>query len=161
VPLATHWRLIKGVWYLELERPDASALKSFLAGTSPPVKPVPRPPAIPAELKFETTWVGLEYVHRGEVKTARFPFTNISNHDVSVEIPDLGSNCLRLKTPQKTFKPGESGVLEFEFDPSSFQFNVEQALSMGVTLKTLPGGAQARLTIAAVLLPDNEPPPKH
>jgi hypothetical protein len=160
-PQTTQWRLVKGVWYMELFKPDPSAMQSLLGGAPRPSAPAPPPPIISAELKFQTTWVGLEYVHRGEVKAARFPFTNVTNHEVSVEITQLGCDCLRLKTQQKAFKPGESGVLEFEFDPSNLQFQVEQPITIGIMLKTQPGGAQAKLTIAAMLEPGNEPPPKH
>jgi hypothetical protein len=93
------------------------------------------------------------------VKVARFPFTNVSNHEVAIEVIQLGCDCLRMKTQQKEFKPGESGVLEFEFDPSHLQFNVEQPITIAVVLKTQPGGAQGRLTIAAMLEPGDGPPP--
>jgi hypothetical protein len=104
--------------------------------------------------------VGLDEVHHGEVKVARFPFTNVSKHDVAVEVIQPGCDCLRMKTQQKVFKPGESAVLEFEFDPSSLQFNVEQSFSTVVVLKTQPGGAQAMLTIAALLEPGDGAPPR-
>ncbi len=91
----THWRLLKGVWYMELSKPDPNAMQSLLGAAHRPTAPAPPLPAISAELKFQTTWVGLAYVHRGEVKTARFPFTNVSNHEVSVEIMQLGCDCLR------------------------------------------------------------------
>ena len=65
-----------------------------------------------------------------------------------------------MKTQQKAFKPGESGALEFEFDPTYLQFNVEEAFTTTVVLKTQPGGALARLTIAAMLEPGDGPPPK-
>jgi hypothetical protein len=159
----TQWRLVKGVWYVEYPRPDPNAMQ-LLPGTAhrPPTPAPPPPPVPPTELKFQYTWVGLEYVHHGEVKVARFPFTNVSNHEVAVEVVGLGSgsDCLRMKTQQKAFKPGESGVLEFEFDPSHLQFNVAEAFTMTVVLKTQPGGALARLTIATVLLPGDGPPPK-
>jgi len=155
----TQWRLVKGVWYLELSKPDPNAMQSLLGTARRPPTPALPPPAISTELKFQTTWVGLEYVHRGEVKVARFPFTNVSNHEVAIEVIQLGCDCLRMKTQQKEFKPGESGVLEFEFDPSHLQFNVEQPITIAVVLKTQPGGAQGRLTIAAMLEPGDGPPP--
>jgi len=156
----TQWRLVKGVWYVEYPRPDPNAMQSLLGTAHRPPTPPPRPPVPPTELKFQYTWVGLEYVHHGEVKVARFPFTNVSNHEVAMEVVELGSDCLRMKTQQKAFKPGESGVLEFEFDPSDLQFNVEEAFTTTVVLKTQPGGALARLTIAAMLEPGDGPPPK-
>jgi hypothetical protein len=160
MPQTTQWRLVKGVWYLELSKPDPNAMQWLLGTARRPATPAPPPPKVSPELKFQSTWVGLEYVHHGEVKVARFPFTNISDHEVAMEVIQQGCDCLRMKTQQKEFKPGESGVLEFEFDPSYLQFNVEQPITIAVVLKTQPGGAQTRLTIAALLEPGDGPPPK-
>jgi hypothetical protein len=160
-PDRTQWRLVGGVWYMEYPRPDPNAMQVLLGAAHRPPMPALPPPAVPPpEVKFQYTWVGLEYVHHGEVKNARFPFTNVSNHEVAMEVVQLGSDCLRMKTQLKAVKPGESGVLEFEFDPSHLQFNVEEAFSTTVVLKTQPGGALARLTIAAMLEPGDGPPPK-
>jgi hypothetical protein len=160
VPLTTQWRLVKGAWYLELARPDPNALQSMLGTGGRPSTPAPPPPPVVTDLKFKSNWVGLEYVHHGEVKVARFPFTNVSNHEVAVEVLQLGCDCLRLKTQQKQFKPGESGVLEFELDPSNLQFAVEEPLTIAVLLETQPGGGRGRLTIAALLEPGAGPPPR-
>jgi hypothetical protein len=160
-PQTTQWRLVKGVWYVEYPKPDPNAMQLLLGTAQRPPTPAPPPPPVPpTELKFQYTWVGLEYVHHGEVKVARFPFTNVSNHEVAIEVVELGSDYLRMKTQQKAFKPGESGVLEFEFDASHLQFNAEEAFTTTVVLKTQPGGAQAKLTIAAMLEPGDGPPPK-
>lgn len=158
MPQTTQWRLVKGVWYLELPKPDLNAMLPSLGTARRPPTPPPPPRPVSTGLKFESTWVGLEPVHHGEVKVAQFPFTNVSNHEVTVEVTQLTCDCLRLKTQQKLFKPGESGVLEFEFDPSNLQFDVVQAYTMLVMLKTQPGGAEAKLTIAAVLQPGDAPP---
>jgi hypothetical protein len=156
----TQWRRVKGVWYMELAMPGPNVMQSLL-GTSPrPPTTPPPPPPVSSDLEFQSTWVSIEYVHHGEVKVARFPFTNVSNHEVAVEVIQLGSDCLRMKTQRKQFKPGESGVLEFEFDPSNLQFNVEQSFTIAAWLKTQPGGAQVILTIAAMLEPGDAPPPK-
>jgi hypothetical protein len=160
MPQTTQWRLVKGVWYLELPRPDPHDMQSLLETARRPPTPAPPPPKVPTELKFQTTWVGLEYIHHGEVKVARFPFTNVSDHVVAVEVIQLGCDCLRMKTQQKEFKPGESGVLEFELDPSHLQFDVEHSFTTAVVLKTQPGGAQAILTMAAMLEPGDGPPPR-
>ena len=92
------------------------------------------------------------------MKVARFPFTNVSNHDVTLEVIQKGCDCLRLKTQEKEFKAGESAVLEFEFDPSQLQFNVEESFATTVVLKIQPGGEQTALRIAALLEPGECPP---
>ncbi len=159
-PQTTQWRLVKGAWYMEYPKPDPNAMQWLMGTTHRPVAPAPPPPVVTPELKFQSTWAGLGYVHRGEVKVARFPFTNVTTHEVAIEIIQPGCDCLRMKTQQKEFKTGESGVLEFEFDPSQLQFNAEQSFTVAVVLKTQPGGALARLTIAAMLEPGDGPPAK-
>jgi hypothetical protein len=156
----TQWRRVKGVWYLEFPGPDPNDMQWLLGMARRPPTPALPPPPVSTELKFQSTWVGLKTVHHGEVKVARFPFTNVSDHEVALEVIQLSCDCLRMKTQQKQFKPGESGVLEFEFDPSHLQINVEQAFTVAVVLKTQPGGAQAILTIAAVLEPGDAPLPR-
>jgi hypothetical protein len=88
---------------------------------------------------------------------AEFHFTNISQHVVKVVEVQTGGDCLRLKTQQMEFKPGEAGVLEFELDPSVLGLNTEQALSLAVILKTDPGGAYTTLNIGAVFEPGAAP----
>ncbi len=156
----TVWRLVHGAWYLDFPRPDPHAADELF-------NPHPRPPqaaALPPtrgtpDLKFQSKWAGLGYIHSGEVKVARFPFTNVSQHVVRLVEVQTGGDCLRLKTQQKEFKPGEAGVLEFELDPSALGWNTEQALSLGVTLKTDPGGVYTTLDLGAVFEPTAVPPP--
>jgi hypothetical protein len=159
-PETTQWRLVKGVWYYDPPKPDLNALQSQLGTARRMPTPTPPRPPVSTELKFQSTWVSIEYVHHGEVKVARFPFTNVSDHEVAVEVTQLGCDCLRMKTQQKQFKPGESGALEFEFNPANLQFDVEQPFTVAVSLKTQPGGAPALLTIAAMLEPGDAPAPK-
>jgi hypothetical protein len=147
----THWRLLKGAWYLQLEKPDARPLQSPFATPPHPEAPLPRPLGSPRDLKFQTDWAGLGQTHRGEVKVARFPFTNISDHNVTLGEVQTGCDCLRLKTQQKEFKPGEAGVLEFEFDPSSLHF--DGALTLIVLVKTEPENAYNKLSVGTVLVP--------
>jgi hypothetical protein len=90
---------------------------------------------------------------------ARFSFTNISQHTVRLVEVQTGDDCLRLKTQQKEFKPGEAGVLEFELDPSVLGWNTTQALSLDITLKTDPGGVYTTLDLGAVFEPTAAPPP--
>lgn len=156
----TYWRLVHGVWYLEFPKPDPHAMDLLFNPPAHPQAPAlpPPPPRGPPELKFKSTWAGLGYIHQGEVKVARFPFTNVSQHVVRVVGVQTGGDYLRLKTQQKEFKPGEAGVLEFELDPSVLGWNTEQALSLGVALKTDPGGVYTRLAIGAVFEPTAAPP---
>jgi hypothetical protein len=157
IPSTTQWRLVKGVWYLELLDPHANQS----AFGAPPQKQASSPPPSlhSTDLKFESTWAGLSPIHKGEVKVARFAVTNVSQHVVTVSVGQTSCDCLRMKSPQKQFKPGEAGVIEFELDSSSLSFNVEQALTLTVMLASEPEHAHTQLTIATILAPGPPPPP--
>jgi hypothetical protein len=157
IPETTHWRLVKGDWYLQLSDPQAVQL----AFGAPPQKQASLPPPSlhSTDLKFQSTWVTLGYIHKGEVKVARFAFTNVSQRVVTVAVGQTSCDCLRLKSPQREFKPGEVGVVEFELDPSGMSFNREAALTLTVMLQSEPEHAYTQLTIAANLAPGSAPPP--
>lgn len=149
----SHWVLVSGVWYLQLPKSDPNLLKEMYR---PPSQKAfgAKPLALSQDLKFESTWVGAGYFRPGEISVARFPFKNVAKHTVTLAEVQTGSDCLRLKTRQKEFKPGESAVLEFEFDPSCLgEVTVPTGLTQTVLLKTEPGDAWVRLTIAGRLVP--------
>jgi hypothetical protein len=157
IPETTHWWLVKGQWYLQLRDPHAMQSPSSAAGQKPASSP---PPSLHStDLKFQSTWASLGTIHQGEVKVARFAFTNVSQRVVTVSEGQTSCDCLRMKSQQKEFKAGEAGDVEFELDPSSFSFNVEQALTLTVMLETEPEHALTQLTIAAVLAPGSGQPP--
>jgi hypothetical protein len=157
IPETTQWRLVKGRWYLQLRDPYAMQSASSEAAEKPASSP---PPSLHStDLKFQSTWASLGTIHKGEVKVARFAFTNVSQRVVTVSEGQTSCDCLRMKTTQKEFKPGEAGVVEFELDPSSLSFNVEAALTLTVMLASEPEHAYTKLTIAAILSPGSAPPP--
>jgi len=156
VPETTRWRLVKGNWYLQLSSPHGTQ-SPF--GMPPQGQASSPPPSLHStDLKFESTWAGLGTIHQGEVKVARFAFTNVSQRVVTISEGQTSCDCLRLKTAQKEYKPGETGVIEYELDPSSLSFNVKSALTLTVMLATEPEHAYTQLTIAAMLSPGPAPP---
>lgn len=161
VPSTTLWRLKNRVWYMELSRPqpDANAQQA-LFNMAPKVARASAPMVTSKDLKFESAWCGLGIVQSGETPVAKFAFKNVSTHSVTLAEVQLGCDCLRLKTQQKEYKPGESGTLEIEFDPASLGFTVEESFTQAVILKTEPGGGYVLLTIAARVAPAPEPPAK-
>ncbi len=160
MPQTTSWRFVKGVWYVELPKlgPDWMKLAFSSISSSKNVSP-PKTPAS-KELKFGSEWCGLGRVQYGQIKVARFPFTNVTNHVVTLADVMTGCECLRVKTQQKEYKSGESGVLEIEFDPSSLRIDVAQPFTQTVLVKSSPGGALTQLTISAGLLPRPGEPQK-
>jgi hypothetical protein len=157
------WRLEHGTWYFEYPHPDAKATESlFDPQAQPPKATVPqgtiRPPRHgSSDLKFDSTWAGLGYIHPGEVKVAQFHFTNTSQHPVKLVEVETDGKCLKLKSPLKEYQAGEKGVLELEMDPSALGLNSEQALNLTVTVKTEPDSGIAMLTVGAVFEPQPEP----
>ena len=151
----TQWRRLRGVWYLQFEKAEAQAPQApFNPSLHSPLPPPPRVTA-PVDLKFQTNSVALSWAHLGEVKVASFPFTNVSNHNVTLAEVQTGCDCLRLKTQQKEFKPGEAGVLEFELDASKMP--AYGALNLTVLVKTEPENTY-KLFVGSVLLPGPAPP---
>jgi hypothetical protein len=159
VPKTSRWRLINRVWYMELSKPDPNAQQSLFDMAPKALGPAP-PPAFSKDLKFESTWCGLGNVQDNRTRVARFAFTNVSTHVVRVADFQLGCDCLRLKTEQKEYKPGELGTLEIEFDPSKLGITREQSFTQEIILRTEPGGAYVKLTIAALVAPAPTPPAK-
>jgi len=158
IPETTHWRLIKGDWYLQLSTPQKMQLPFTAADQKPPSSP---PISLHTkDLKFQSTWASVGTIHKDEVKEARFAFSNVSRRVVTVSVARTNCDCLRLKTAQKEFKPGEAGVIEFEVDPSTLSFDVHSALTLTVILETEPEHAYTQLTIAAVLSPSPAPAPR-
>ena len=158
------WRLEHGTWYFEYPHPDAKAAGSlFDPQSQPPTATVPpgitKPPRHGgSDLKFDSTWVGLGYIHPGEIKVAQFHFTNTSQHPVKLVEVQADDKCLKLKSPLKEYQPGEKGVIELEMNPSALGLNSEQALNLTVTVKTEPDNGTVMLTIGAVFEP--QPGPK-
>ena len=156
MPQTTHWRRVKGRWFLELPQAAPRGLPSNQLTQEPPSTP---PLSLhPKDLKFKFTWVTVGYVHKGDVKVARFDFTNVSQRAVTLADVQTDCPCLRTKSQQKEFKPGEAGVLEFELDPSSFSFDTKTALTVTAALDTEPEHARTQLTVNAVLVPGPDQP---
>lgn len=150
-PRASQWRLVNGEWYVQIPGPPRGLLKSMVQ--QPPSAPGAshrEPP--PVELKFSNAvYTILDAVQPGQVKEARFPFTNVSDHVVRLGEVVTGREWVRLKTEKKEYKPGESGTLEFEVDPIHRDYGYGFADT--ITVKTEPGGATTLLTIRMYVAP--------
>ena len=161
----TLWRLINHTWYMELPRTDLPRADLGAQQSVPGMAPnaVKRPQTTPnvfsKDLKFESSWSGLGKMPSNETKVARFSFTNVSTRVVTLADMQLGCDCLRLKTQQMEYKPGESGTLEIEFDASKLGINRAESFEHDILFKTEPSGGYVKLTIGALLLPPGSPPP--
>jgi hypothetical protein len=134
----TEWRRVNGVWFLELPKLEIGSADK--AGGAAPFSP-------PEQLKFKGHRFGLGTVHAGETKVVRFPFTNVTDHTVTITSVELVSPCLKLRSEKKVYKPGESGELVIGFDPGTLEGEYAQT----VVVKTDPGRITTRLLIFGVV----------
>ena len=156
LPQTTRWQLVGGKWYMELSDPRLAG--KLPAPSDQQQSSGPHFKANSSDLKFDTTYVGVGFVHKGEVKVARFPFTNVSQRTVTVADVQSTCPCLRLTSQQKEFKPGEAGAIELTFDPSGIGFKTRLALTVSVSVQTEPEHALTQLTVAAALTTGSEQP---
>ena len=100
-------------------------------------------PAKAGELKFGGHRFGLGLMKNGEKKVARFPFTNPTDHLVTITQVATGCECLTVKDFKKEYKPGESGELVIEFDSTNYPGLYAQTM----VVKTSPGDATSYLLV--------------
>ena len=161
VPKTTLWRLVNGAWYMELLSSPDPRTQDWLSSTAAPTVPRARSTSLfSKDLKFDSTWFGLGVVEAGKTRVARFTFTNVSTHAVTFSEFQLGCDCLRLKTEQKEYQPGQTGTLEFEFDPSRLGVAPEESFTQGIMIRTEPGGAYVKLTIGGAMAASPAPAEK-
>ncbi len=54
----------------------------------------------------------------GEIVVSTFTFTNSGKQNLIIKNINAGCGCLQVKYPKTTVKPGETGLIEVEFDSS-------------------------------------------
>ncbi|MBI3934907.1 MAG: DUF1573 domain-containing protein [Acidobacteria bacterium] len=142
----TQWQLEDGEWRIIVpEPPPEMSLESMMA-ISPEKKEVK-----PEELQFKGHSFGLGVMKPGDVKTAAFPFTNVTDHAVTISNIATGCECLQVKTQKMEYKPGESGELVIEFDSTNYEYEYLQS----VLVRTDPGDIVSYLRIHAQVVPRN------
>ena len=142
----TRWRRVDGVWHVDIPKPDPYSLQSLFAARTQ------RGASPPEELKFKGHEYRLGEMQQGQRKVARFPFTNVTDHIVIISDVATGCECLRVLTEKREYKPGESGELAIQFDPTGFKYDYAQT----IVVKTEPGSLRTFLTVKAFVAP---PPP--
>lgn len=151
VAATSQWKLVDGVWYMEYPKPSDGGLKMFEAAKQPVVGG-PIPPER-EELKFKGHRWHFGEVRPGQLKTARFPFTNVKDHTVKITSVETSCECLKVKTTKMEYKAGESGELLIEFNRGERAYNYDQT----IVVKTDPGGLATHLRVTGFLIPRGEP----
>ena len=153
-PRTTQWRLVDGLWYVVAPKPRPGRLQSAFGSLQG--KSSSAAARQPEELKFKGRHYDLGRFQSGQVKLARFPFTNVTDHVVTLTAVLTGCECLQVKTEKKEYEPGESGELMIEFDPTDYKYKYEQT----VVVKTDPGDLTTYLHIRAFVLPRPQEAPQ-
>lgn len=68
-------------------------------------------------LKFEERLIELGDVKKGESRSSKFKFTNVSEEEVTIEFVSV-CECTEVDYPTLPILPGESGEIDFTFDSS-------------------------------------------
>ncbi len=137
----TQWRQVNGVWLCDWQSSENRSLSDIR-------KEAMSPPA-PEQLKFKGHKYWLGQIHPDQIKAARYPFTNVTDHDVKLTSVLTGCKCLQVKTEKEVYKAGEPGELVVEFNPTGYQRNYLQTM----LVKTDPGDLITHLTIGAFVIP--------
>ena len=124
LPTTSVWRMVNGEWYRELERPRPEAASSPFDVQSS--KPAPPPP--PEYLKFKGKNYSFGRFEQGTTKTARFPFSNLSNKSVRITEVETRCDCLKVQGLKEAYKPGESGEVAIVFDSTRYNHEYDQTV---------------------------------
>jgi len=149
----TRWRRVGGEWRVVVQARDPNAMQALFATLSgkTAAEEVAR-----EELEFKGHTYNFANIQPGQIKVARFPFTNVTDHVVTITDVATGCPCLRLKTEQKVYKPGESGEIAIEFDPADY----EKGYAQTIVVKTEPGNLRTNLSVTGYIVPPRREAPK-
>lgn len=152
MPLPSHWTWVDGLWYQVVPHAATQAgdVKALFNTAASPGQ------ARPEELKFKYHNYLMGKIQSGQITVARFPFTNVADHAVTLSSVNTFCDCLRVKSGKKEFKPGESGELDIEFDPKGYEMLYAQT----ILVKTDPGDLTARLSVTGFVVPPPRESPK-
>jgi len=149
VTVKSQWTRHGDAWlatFPETGMADLQALFSSGGASRPPAREV---------LKFAGTRYNYAIVRNNQVKVARFPFTNSSDQTVTIAEVLTGCKCLVPKLDKKEFKPGESGEIAIDFDPTGLDREYEQT----IVVKIQPGDVRQHLVVrATVVAPGTDKP---
>jgi hypothetical protein len=151
MPYKSNWKLTAGAWLLTLPKDLPTSPLSGIASRA-----ATTPTSRAENLKFKGHKFLFGEMQQGEKKVARFPFTNESDHTVTIKSVETGTSLLTVEGYKKQYKPGEAGEIAIDFDPG----NVDREYAQTVVVKTDPNGVITYLTVYAYIMPPPNEPPK-
>jgi hypothetical protein len=152
-PETTNWVRLGEIWSLEAPPPHVATFEELTKGGHPGQRQAP-----PDELKFTSVKSDLGKLKPGDIGVALFPFKNVSDHPVSLEVTTY-CDCLVVKNLKKKYQPGETGELRLDFNSTNYLDEYAQT----IFVKTSPGGVVTRLWITGYvvrLAPEKPEPPR-
>jgi hypothetical protein len=146
LPRKTEWRLEAGGWRIVIPPPPEDGTTSMFKNSASLGGDRPK-----LDLEFGQPIVDLTPIKQGDKKIAKFAFTNSSAHPVTIVNVEADCGCVAMKTEQRTYKPGETGQLELEFDSTKYAYEFGQT----VAVITEPGSQRINLLLRASVAPRN------
>jgi peptidoglycan-associated lipoprotein len=83
--------------------------------TQPSTQPTTQPSYEGGKMSFEQKFIDLGQVTRGEVRNFEFPFTNIGNAPIKIDLVS-SCDCTTTEYPTTEVMPGEKGSILVIFD---------------------------------------------
>lgn len=83
--------------------------------TQPTSQPTTQPAIEGGKMSFDQKFIDLGPVTRGEVKKFEFPFTNIGNEPIKIDLVS-SCDCTSTEYPTNQVMPGEKGSILVTFD---------------------------------------------
>lgn len=69
-------------------------------------------------MEFEEEFHDLESLISGEIVVSTFVFTNVGEHNLLINNIESDCGCVSVHFSKEPVKPGDSGIIEIEFDSS-------------------------------------------
>lgn len=103
-------------------------LKEWSAAALDTVAPVWDNP-VDKETKFNAEILGFDEVREGVMVKAEFIFDNIGSRPLEIDLVSA-CECMNIKWPKGEIKPGESGLIEIDFNTRSYKGDITKDIDV-------------------------------
>jgi len=114
-----------------LNNPLLDKFKQIIASSRDTVQPAAQNWDNPAdkEIKFQNELLSYGQVREGDMVAAKYIFDNIGTRALEVELVS-SCECMNIKWPTEPVLPGESGLIEIDFNTRSFRGDVTKDIDV-------------------------------
>ncbi len=106
----------------------------------------------PAQLLFETNLLERSAEVGESSVIAEFNFKNTGTESAEIGLIDSSCGCLKARSNQSSYLPGESGVIEAEFFVKGLSGTVEKSITVRTNSNPTPVRLAVRVNIPEILL---------